>query len=178
MFPMIRGCENAIGGQPPPVIGLLFGRTERNLKWEQSLCVEPSLTALTSRRKTEQCTWEYKISQPKTQSDGPCHSLYPSLSCFYIHVVMSSGDGMPSPDKMTNILTFGHPRAGRRDRSESVPFIHEKWRRSREVLAPGTGDLERLKKEDIRVKLILRRIRLCVRLLQMISSYARNLGGG
>jgi hypothetical protein len=79
---------------------------------------------------------------------------------------------MPSsPEKLTSFVTFGHPRAGRRGRSESVPFIHEKWRRSKDVLAPGTGDLERLKKEDLRLKRITRRIRLTVRILQMIFSY-------
>ena len=79
---------------------------------------------------------------------------------------------MPSsPDRLRSFVTFGLPRAGRRGRSESVPFIHEKWRRSKEMLAPGTGDLERLKKEDLRLKLITRRIRLTVRILQMIFSY-------
>ena len=77
-----------------------------------------------------------------------------------------------SSDKVTNLLTFGHPRAGRRGRSESVPFIHEKWRRSKEILKSATqGDLERLKKENERSKLILGRIRLSVRGLQMICSY-------
>lgn len=69
-----------------------------------------------------------------------------------------------------NLLKFGTPRAGRRP-SESQPFIHEKWRRSREMLAPGTGDLERLRLEDLKVKLILRRLRVVVRGLQMICSY-------
>lgn len=68
-----------------------------------------------------------------------------------------------------SLFKFGTPRAGRRP-SKSKPFIHEKWRRSREVLAPGTGDLERLRLEDQRVKLILRRLRLVVRGLQMICS--------
>lgn len=71
----------------------------------------------------------------------------------------------------SSLFKFGTPRAGRRP-SESQPFIHEKWRRSRaEVLAPGTGDLERLRLEDLRVKLILRRLRLVVRGLQLICSY-------
>lgn len=84
---------------------------------------------------------------------------------------------MPS-DKVTNLLTFGPPRAGRRGRSESVPFIHEKWRRSKEILKSGTGgDLERLKKENERYKLILGRIRLSVRGLQMICSYISLLRG-
>lgn len=78
---------------------------------------------------------------------------------------------MAPPEKLTSILKFGHVRTGgRRDRSESVPFIHEKWRRSREVLAPGTGDLERLKREDLKVKVILMRVRVGVRILQMIAS--------
>ena len=82
------------------------------------------------------------------------------------------------PDKVTNLLTFGHPRAGRRGRSESVPFIHEKWRRSKEILKSGTGgDLERLKKEHERYNLILGRIRLSVRGLQMICSYIHCYGG-
>jgi hypothetical protein len=78
---------------------------------------------------------------------------------------------MPSPENLTNVLKFGHSRAGRRDRSESVPIIHEKWRRSREMLAPGAGDIERLKKRDLKVKLILKKVRLSGRILQMICSY-------
>ena len=79
---------------------------------------------------------------------------------------------MPPSDKVTNLLTFGHPRAGRRGRSESVPVIHDKWRRSKDVLTSATeDDLERLKKEDARRKLIFGRTRLGVRGLQMIFSF-------
>jgi hypothetical protein len=67
------------------------------------------------------------------------------------------------------LLKFGTPRAGRRP-SESQPYNHEKWRKSKEMLAPGTGDLERLRLQDIKVKLILRRLRLVVRGLQLICS--------
>ena len=67
----------------------------------------------------------------------------------------------------------------RRGASESVPIIHEKWRRTPDlrVLAPGNGDLERARKEDEVVKLRLRRIRLVVRGLQMICSYVFFSGG-
>lgn len=62
----------------------------------------------------------------------------------------------------------GHSRG----RSESVPCIHEKWRRTPEicVLAPGNGDLERARKVDEVVKLRLRRLRLGIRGLQMVCS--------
>jgi len=56
--------------------------------------------------------------------------------------------------------------------------IHEKWRRSRDVLAPGTGDLERCKREDEKGKLVLRRGRQVILLLQIISSYAPVLSVG
>lgn len=67
------------------------------------------------------------------------------------------------------------PRAGRggsKKGSESMPFIHEKWRKSEVcILAPGNGDLERAKVEDDKIKLRLRRLRLGIRWLQMICSY-------
>ena len=65
-------------------------------------------------------------------------------------------------------------RAGRVSKigSESIPFIHEKWRKSDLcTLAPGTGDLERARGEDERIKLRLRRLRVGIRWLQMICSY-------
>ena len=74
------------------------------------------------------------------------------------------------------IFAFRYPRAGRggsKKGSESMPFIHEKWRKSEIcILAPGTGDLERAKVEDDRIKLRLRRLRVGIRWLQMICSYA------
>ena len=70
---------------------------------------------------------------------------------------------------------FRGPRAGRRGSkkgSESMPFIHEKWRKSEVcILAPGNGDLERAKVDDDKIKLRLRRLRLGIRWLQMICSY-------
>jgi hypothetical protein len=70
-------------------------------------------------------------------------------------------------------LHFGHLRAGRRGNNsqQSIPVIHEKWRRSRELLAPGTGDLERCKREDEKGKFVLRRLRQVILSLKIISSY-------
>jgi len=73
-------------------------------------------------------------------------------------------------------LLFRYPYVGRggskKGVSESVPFIHEKWRKSELcVTAPGPGDLERAKAEDNRIKLRIRRLRLALRSLQMICSY-------
>jgi hypothetical protein len=70
-------------------------------------------------------------------------------------------------------LQFGHLRAGRRGNNsqQSIPVIHEKWRRSRELLAPGTGDLERCKRENEKGKFVLRRLRQVILGLQVISSY-------
>jgi hypothetical protein len=67
---------------------------------------------------------------------------------------------------------FRHAGHGR-SQSESVPFIHEKWRRTPEihVLAPGNGDLERARREDEVIKLRLRRLRFGIRGLQMACSY-------
>jgi len=65
-------------------------------------------------------------------------------------------------------------RAGRASKigSESMPFIHEKWRKSDIcTLAPGTGDLERATREDDKIKLKLRRLRVGIRWFQMICSY-------
>lgn len=77
------------------------------------------------------------------------------------------------------IFTKFH-RAGRGSKSgsESMPFIHEKWRKSDlYTLAPGKGDLERAKVEDDKIKLRLRRLRLGIRWLQMICSYDPPLSG-
>jgi len=75
------------------------------------------------------------------------------------------------------LLHFGHPRAGRRGNNsqQSIPVIHEKWRRSREMLAPGMGDLERCKRQDKKSKSRLLRIRQVILCLQLISSYVPRL---
>ena len=78
---------------------------------------------------------------------------------------------MPPSENVTNLMEFGNPRAGRRNRAESVPFIHEKWRRSNDVhIRTPRGNLERVQ-EDERDKLIYWRLRLGIRVLQMICSY-------
>lgn len=90
----------------------------------------------------------------------------------------STGSGANGNGRRTGLKIFGfkYPRAGRggsKKGSESMPFIHEKWRKSGTfILAPGKGDLERAKVEDDRIKLRLRRLRLGIRWLQMICSYA------
>ena len=71
-----------------------------------------------------------------------------------------------------SLSKFKYPRAGHRGTgSESIPFIHEKWRKSPEMLAPGQGDLDRARLEDAKIKLRIRRLRLVIRWLQMICSY-------
>src|SRR5271156_7157109 len=68
-------------------------------------------------------------------------------------------------------LSFG---AGRRETvsTESQPVIHEKWRRTPEprLLAPGTGDLERLTKQDETVQQRVQGIRLGLRGVQLVCS--------
>jgi len=62
-------------------------------------------------------------------------------------------------------------------RSESVPFIHEKWRRS-PLFRPGIRDLERGRRErDEGVNLRLRRLRLGLRILQTFFTYQFCHGG-
>lgn len=74
--------------------------------------------------------------------------------------------------KYAEFYGFRYPRAGRRERVESVPVIHEKWRRrTPNCLAPGGGDLERLRDEEKKVETIMKRLRLTLRVLQMIVAY-------
>jgi hypothetical protein len=76
-------------------------------------------------------------------------------------------------ENFPKFLVFGDAGYSRRGRSQSVsvPFIREKWSRSPSVLAPGAGDLERMKKEDEKVQLRIRRLYLTIRIVQMICSY-------
>lgn len=82
-----------------------------------------------------------------------------------------------SPQRLK--LHFGHLRAGRRGNNsqQSIPMIHEKWRRSRELLAPGTGDLERCKREDEKGRFVLRRLWQAILALKIISSYVTLISG-
>ena len=86
---------------------------------------------------------------------------------------------MPIQEKLKPLVLLSNPRAGRVERSGSVsvPFIQDKWRRSPNCLAPGNGDLERLKKENERVKIGLRKVRLGLRALQFILAYIVCLEG-
>jgi hypothetical protein len=79
--------------------------------------------------------------------------------------------------RILNLSSFHYPRAGH-EHAESVPVIHNKWRRSNvqvqvveDRLAPGAGDLERLNQQEERVQLVVRRICLGIRCLQMICAY-------
>ena len=69
-------------------------------------------------------------------------------------------------------VAFGKPRTHQRQRSGSVsvPIIHEKWRHTPACLAPGSGDMKELEKQDERLQAVARRLHLSIRIFQIICS--------